>query len=221
VVRVIGLVVGLGAGSGAVGLAPLVAVRMGLVRRQRPRWWGAAAVGLGGLMGVLLVVELGDVWVLPAYWLFLGATLLIGLIDLDHRVIPNRVLFPAIAAGAGLLLIGAVIDGAAGAWLRALGGAAAYFMGLLLIALLARGGFGMGDVKLAILLGMFLGYLGWDRVLLGAVLAIFLGGLSSVGLLVSRRKGRADKFAYGPYLVVGAYIAVLYGAEVIDWYLRR
>ena len=95
----------------------------------------------------------------------------------------------------------------------------AYFAFLLIVGLVARGGFGMGDVKLALLLGLFLGYLGWGELALGAVLAILLGGVASILILVFTSKGRDAKFAYGPYLVAGAWIAVLWGERVIDWYL--
>jgi len=77
----------------------------------------------------------------------------------------------------------------------------------------------MGDVKLALLLGLFVGYRGWGEVVLAFVVAILLGGLASVGVLLFTRKGRDSKFAYGPYLVAGAWIAILWGTGILDWYL--
>ena len=79
----------------------------------------------------------------------------------------------------------------------------------------------MGDVKLALLLGLFLGFFGWDQLGVGVILAILLGGLVSVLLLVFSNRGRRSKFAYGPFLVAGAWIALFWGQQIADWYLRR
>ena len=104
--------------------------------------------------------------------------------------------------------------------LRGVLGAVIYFLLLLIVGLVARGGFGMGDVKLALLLGLFLGFASWDSLGVGAVLAIVLGGVASLLLLVARRS-RKSKFAYGPFLVLGAWIAMAWGTQIADWYLRR
>ncbi|MDH5373529.1 MAG: A24 family peptidase, partial [Acidimicrobiia bacterium] len=83
-----------------------------------------------------------------------------------------------------------------------------------------RGGFGFGDVKLAFLLGMFATYRGWEHLIVGVFLAFFIGGLVAIGLLATRRKGRKDSVPFGPSLVMGAWIGIVYGLEISDWYLR-
>jgi len=202
-----------------VRIALTIPGRMGSEHRKRSLlWWGVAYV-VGGLYGASIAVAVDRWAVLPAYLVFGAATLALALIDLDHQLIPNRVLFPFLAVGAALLLVGALVEADSGAWLRGAAGAIAYFAGLLVVGLAARGGFGMGDVKLALLLGLFLAYVGWGTLAVGAVLAILLGGVASVAVLVSRRGGRNAKFAYGPYLVLGAWIAVILSEEIIDWYL--
>ena len=93
---------------------------------------------------VAAALVIGVAWVLPAYWWFVAVGVALVLTDIDHKRIPNRILFPGIIVGAVLLTIGAVGDGAdAGGglepFIRAGAGGAAYFTGLLVLALIARG----------------------------------------------------------------------------------
>jgi leader peptidase (prepilin peptidase)/N-methyltransferase len=164
-------------------------------------------------------VIIGSAWVLPAYWWFAGVSITLVLTDLDHQRIPNRILFPGFIVGAVLLTIGALLDGDAGALGRAAGGAAGYFGLLLGIAVAARGGFGYGDVKLAALLGLFLAYRSWETLVVGVFAAFVVGGLVSIGLLIARRAGRKDAIAFGPALVVGAFVAIAWGDAIADWYV--
>ena len=77
----------------------------------------------------------------------------------------------------------------------------------------------MGDVKLAFLLGLVMGFESWGALLVGIILAIVLGGVASGLLLLFSGKGRNAKFAYGPYLVLGSWVAVVWGQRIADWYL--
>jgi len=217
--RLVATLGGLSGGLVAVWLAQTIPPRMEVEHRPRPTWWWAFAIFVGGAFGWLLPDSVSAWALLPAFLVFGGATLGIALIDLDHQLIPNRVLFPALGAGAVLLAGGALIEGDVTALVRGVLGGLTYFLILLIIGLAARGGFGMGDVKLALLLGLFLGYLGWGVLTVGAVLAILLGGVASILLLVVTRSGRNAKFAYGPYLVAGSWVAVMWGEQLVDWYL--
>jgi leader peptidase (prepilin peptidase)/N-methyltransferase len=164
-------------------------------------------------------VVLGVTWTLAAYWWFLGVGIVLVLTDLDHQRIPNRILYPGVVVGALLLSVGAVADGDAASLLRALGGAVGYFSVLLALALLARGGLGFGDVKLAVLLGMFTAYISWRTLYAAGALAILIGGLVAVGLLVARKRGRKDVIPFGPALVAGAFAALSVGEALVEWYL--
>lgn len=165
-------------------------------------------------------IVLGVSWSLVAYWWFLGVGIVLVLTDLDHQRIPNRILYPGIVVGSVLLSVGAVADGDVTSLPRALGGAVGYFTALLVLALLARGGLGFGDVKLAVLLGMFTAYVSWGTLFAAAALAILIGGLVAVGLLVARKRGRKDVIPFGPALVAGAFAALWVGEALVDWYLR-
>ena len=163
---------------------------------------------------------IGWVWVLPAYLWFVGVTIALTITDLDHHLIPNRILFPSTAVGVVLLGLGAVFDGNVAGFGRGLLGGLVYFGALLLIALAVPKGFGLGDVKLAAFLGLYIAYLGWGSLAVGMFLPFWIGGIVSILLLVTRIKGRKDKIPFGPYLVIGAYIAVSYGERIFDWWLN-
>lgn len=203
----------------AIRLAKIVPGRMELETRPRPQWWWVAATVVGVAYG-WIVANAFDSWaLLPALLAFTAATLGLALIDLDHQLIPNRVLFPVIWLTAALLALGALVDGIAQDLLRAAAGGVGYFAFLLLVAIVARGGFGMGDVKLAFLLGLMLAFASWGALLVGMIGSILLGGVASGLLLLFGRKGRKAKFAYGPYLVLGAWVALAWGQQIADWYL--
>lgn len=173
------------------------------------------------LLFLATVEVVGVRWLLPAYLWFGGVTMALVLTDLDHKRLPNRIVYPGVAVGAVLLGAGSVADANWPSFLRALGGGVVYFVGLYLLALVARGGFGMGDVKMAALLGMFTAYVSW-RVLAAAVfLAFGIGGAVAIGLMVLRKRNRKDEIPFGPSMIVASWIAISYGETLVSWWLRR
>lgn len=214
-----GLAGGVGIGFVAVALARQVPPHMDRESKPRSSLWWAVAVAVAVVFGWEAATVAGGWALLPAYLAFGATTLAVVLTDIDHQLIPNRILFPGLGIAAALLVIGAMLDGTTGNVLRALLASALYFAFLLVIGLAARGGFGMGDVKLALLLGLFLGFEGWNALAVGFTLAILLGGVASVVVLAFTRKGRRGKFAYGPYLVAGAWIGLFWGSRIANWYL--
>jgi len=155
-----------------------------------------AAAGIALSLGLILVV-------IPA-----------ALIDLEHRIIPNRLtLLGAIAA----LVLGTALD-PAGEPERLIAGAAAG--GFLLLAALAYpGGMGMGDVKLAGVMGLFLG-----RAVVPAILLALLAGVLFGVLLIARvgaRAARKTAVPFGPFLALGAIVAVYAGGPLIDLYTNH
>ncbi|MDH3469785.1 MAG: prepilin peptidase [Acidimicrobiia bacterium] len=175
----------------------------------------AATAGL--FVAVPFVI--GASWTIPAYWWFVGVSVVLVVTDFDHKRIPNRILFPGIVVGTVLLGVGSAVDGDLWSMGRALGGGAAYFGGLLLIALVARGGFGYGDVKLGFLLGEFLAYQSWGILAAGSMLAILIGGAVAVVLMIARRVSRKDAIPFGPSMVAGAFTALVVGQRIVDWYV--
>ena len=171
-----------------------------------------------GLLFAATPVVVDVSWVLPAYLWFVAVTVTLTLTDIDSQLIPNRILFPGTVVGVVALLAGSLVDG--GALLRPLLGGVAYFALLFVLALVARGGFGYGDVKLGFLLGVFVAYPAWEVLTVAVLAAFLLGGLISLVLIVSRLRSRKDAIPFGPYLVVGAYVALAWGSTIADWYLN-
>lgn len=163
-------------------------------------------VTAGAFAGTVHLV--GAAWSLPAFLWFVSVTAVLGFVDLGHRLIPNRVLVPGTGAALLLLAGGAALDGRMGELPEALVAGAGYFLALLVPSLLTRGAIGMGDVKLAFLLGLFAGYGRWQVALLAGVGSFALAGLVTVLLLVLRVVARDDRIPFGPFMVVAAWAAI-------------
>ncbi|MEZ5176026.1 MAG: A24 family peptidase [Acidimicrobiia bacterium] len=165
-----------------------------------------------------LVVSLPTYWVWPAYAVFAWTMVLLTVVDLDTELIPNRMLGPASVISGVLLVVGWVADTGAGSLLRAVAGAVGYFAAMYLLAVIARGGLGYGDVKLAGLIGLFTGFLGWQSVLAAGFGAFLVGGLVSIVLLALRIRSRKDTIPFGPFMTSTAIVAVLWSTEIAAWY---
>lgn len=150
-------------------------------------------------------------WDLVAYLPLIWVLVVLSGIDIDHKLLPNRIVLPSIAAFAGLLAISAAVGPGVGAWARALAAGAAGFGALFVLALIAPRGMGMGDVKLAALLGTALGYLSWPQVFIGFFLAFTAGAVGGILLILARRGGMKSEIPFGPYLALGTILAVLWG----------
>jgi len=144
--------------------------------------------------------------------------IIIFVIDLEHSLILNKVVYPAMVVALLLSLypwpwlsesIGMRVAYAA------LGGTAGFAI-FLLIALVSRGGMGWGDVKLAALIGLATGF---PLVFVAIIMAAILGGIVAVVLLATRRRGRREMIPFGPFLAVAAMVTLLWGSSILSWYL--
>ncbi len=174
----------------------------------------------GGLLFAAIGWRIGLTWALPGFLLFGWTLLVVAVIDLHTRRIPNRLTYPLTPALLLLLSAAAVIDGAPSLAMRALLGGVASFALLLVLALINPRGMGMGDVKLAAFIGIGLGYLGWGHVMLGLFTGFLCGGVVAGLLVVFRLRGRKDHIPFGPWLATGAIISLLAGQPIITTYLR-
>ena len=141
------------------------------------------------------------------------------MIDIDTHTLPNRILLPAYPVAAVLLGAAALVAGEPGRLLTALIGAGALFGLYLALALISPGGMGLGDVKLAGLLGLFLGYLGWAPLIVGAFGAFLLGGVFGLFLLATRRAKRRSSIPFGPWMLLGAWLGAFFGDQIGLGYL--
>jgi leader peptidase (prepilin peptidase)/N-methyltransferase len=156
----------------------------------------------------LVGLRFGLSWELPAFLFLAAAGVLLAVIDLRHRLLPNRVVLPSLAIGAALLTLAAAADGTWPALLRAVLGGGVLFAVFLVLALISPRGLGMGDVKLAGLVGLYLGWLGWDAVLLGAVAGFVIQALLAVVLLAGRWIRLRGELPFGPAMLLGALVAI-------------
>jgi leader peptidase (prepilin peptidase) / N-methyltransferase len=188
------------------------AIAFGLVAwRFVPDIAGAFTAGAvtGAVAGLLVLVA----------FLYLAAiSLALALIDLDTRRLPNVLVLPMYAVGAVLLTAAAAVSGRWDLLAAAAIGMAGLGLGYLLLAVVRPGGMGMGDVKLAGALGLFLGWLGVETLLVGAITGFLLGGGAGVVMLL-RGAGRKASLAFGPWLLAGAWVGILAGPLIATAYL--
>lgn len=129
--------------------------------------------------------------------------------DLREHRLPNRIVYPWTAGSVVLLGLVGLLAGDLGAWARAISAGLLWSLGFLLVRLIHPSAIGMGDVKLALVLGLWTGVLGWAAVGLAVVLSFLLGGLLSLGLLVTGRATRRSRIPFGPLLLLGAALALV------------
>jgi leader peptidase (prepilin peptidase)/N-methyltransferase len=187
---------GLGAGS--------------LVRRGRPYTELSAAA-----LFAAAAVRFGLTAVLPAYCLFFAVLVTVAAVDVEHRMIPNRVLRPGLVLAVVLLGGAAIVDGAGRAALDAVAGGALAFITLLVVHLVQPRGLGFGDVRLAGFIGIYLGWLGLSHVAVGLVLGFVLATVAGMVLMVATGGGFRTRLPFAPFLGAGAVLAVLWGGPLV------
>ena len=159
------------------------------------------------------------VYVAGVLAVFLGVMLALALTDVHHKLIPNSVVYPSLVVFAITVVLGAALgEGLDPIW--ALVGFASFGGALFVIALLKPGGMGMGDVKLAALIGMVLGSLGLRYVAVAAGVAVLAGGVGGIVALLAGLSRKAT-LPFGPYLAFGAAVSAFWGPALADLYLSH
>ncbi len=153
------------------------------------------------------------------FWLIIWSLFVIMFIfDWKHYIIPDEVIYPAII----LSLLWAAYSFFAGfiggeqilqMALSALGASLFFF----LIWFFSKGkAMGFGDVKLAFLMGILLG---WPKIVLGLFLGFLFGAIIGIILIVLRKKGMRSEIPFGPFLIIGTFLALFFGQAIINWYM--
>jgi leader peptidase (prepilin peptidase)/N-methyltransferase len=159
-----------------------------------------------------------ELYVATLVALFLGVMLAVALVDARWRIVPNAIVYPSLVLGLTAVVVGHLVgvglDGVSG-----MIGLAAYAGPLFLVALVVPHGMGMGDVKLAALIGLILGSLGLSYVAVAAGVGILIGGIGALLALVLFRYGRKQQIPFGPFLAGGAAVAALAGPQIAELYL--
>jgi leader peptidase (prepilin peptidase)/N-methyltransferase len=166
-----------------------------------------------GVLYVLLWLKFGLSLPLVVYALFSSALLVVALIDLDHKIIPDVITLPGMVLGL-VLSPWALIPTPLASFIGLLAGGLFFYI----VAVVSKGGMGGGDIKLIAMIGAFLG---WQ----GVFFTIFVGALagSVVGmiLLITKKKGRKDKVPFGPFLSFAAILYTLVGDNIVHWYIQQ
>jgi len=157
---------------------------------------------------------------LVAMLYFAAISVALTCIDLDTHKLPNAIVLPAYVVIGVLLVAASIAYGDYAQLLQAAVGGAALFALYFVMALAYPGGMGFGDVKLAGVVGIMLGFLDWGSLIVGAFAAFLLGGVFGIGLLLARRVDRKSGIPFGPWMLGGAWIGIFFGAQIWAGYLR-
>ncbi len=164
---------------------------------------------VGGTLALVWAVwASGPGWSTPALAVAAVAGVALGVVDGATHRLPDALTYPTTAVVSVLLAGAALADGTWDAALRALLGALCLGGGYLLLHLISPSGLGLGDVKLAVLLGLVGAWYGWSVLWAVAVLPFLVGGLTALALIVTRRATRRTAIAFGPAMLVGAALAL-------------
>jgi leader peptidase (prepilin peptidase)/N-methyltransferase len=159
-----------------------------------------------------------DSWALPAYLVLTAALVALSWIDLEHYLLPNRIVYPMTVALLVLFTFAAALDDDWSALGRGLVAGAIAFAVYLLLHLVSPRSMGFGDVKLSFSLGLALGWLSWEELALGLFLAFLYGAVIGIVLMIARRRDRKAAIPFGPFMAAGALTAILVGGPIITWY---
>ncbi|TAP45887.1 prepilin peptidase [Arthrobacter sp. S39] len=208
----------LAAGMGLLGaslslLADLLIARLlprfGRLPRGRVR---TATAAITAVVCFAFALRMEDEPVLPAF-VFLGVLgIQLARIDIELHLLPDPLVLLLLAGGAALLTASTLAGEPWSDLVKAVSGGAILFVIYLVLALISPKGIGMGDVKLAAPVGLYLGYLGWTQLLYGGLLGFIVGGIASAVLVGRGPEKTPAEVAYGPSMLAAAIAVVLVSA---------
>ncbi len=180
----------------------------------------AAMLTVPAILGASSAAQLASAILVTIAFLYLAAvTIALALIDIDVHRLPDRIVLPSYIVGVVLLGAASVLSGDGDRALRAgiamVVLAAAYF----LMAIAYPGGMGLGDVKLAGLIGLYLGFTGWGALAVGALAAFLLAGVFAGVLIATGKATRKSGIPFGPWMLAGAWIGLAAGQPIANGYL--
>ena len=154
------------------------------------------------------------------YWLLIACFLIIIFVyDLKHYIIPDKIIYPAVGTAFIYNILNSyfvihssysIVNSLEAAFI-----VSAFFMAIILIS--RSKWLGLGDVKLAFFMGLFLGF---PNILFALFLAFSIGAIIGIGLIISGKKTLKSEVPFGPFLVTGTFLAMFWGERIINWYLN-
>ena len=185
-----------------------------------------------GALFAALYLRCGITWELLILLVYASLLIVLFITDYEHFILPNIVTYPGIVLAAAVALLVTLLQYRL-SWalffagqdfmavsnnyfLCAMAGGIAGALLLFLVVVISRGGMGMGDVKLAGLLGLMVGF---PLVFIALFIGILTGGIVAAALLLSGRKKRKEMLPFGPFLCIGGLAALLWGRQILVWYI--
>jgi leader peptidase (prepilin peptidase)/N-methyltransferase len=171
---------------------------------------------LSAVIPLILYLRFGLGTELAVYWPLSYVLLVLSFVDLHERILPDKVTLPGIAVGlivaplTGLVSFPESLIGAAA------GGGALYLIAIAGTAVFGKESMGGGDIKLAAMLGAFLG---WQGVIVFLFIAFFAGAVVGVAVLAARRSEADHTIPFGPFIALGAFLTMTWGSAIVRWYL--
>ena len=188
-----------------------------LIAKRLPRLGGLPTVpvrittaAITAVLCVAFSLRFGLGFALPAFLFLAILGVQLSRIDIALHLLPNPLVLILLAGGFLLLLMPGFPNMQADDLLRAALGAFILFAGYLVLGLISPGAIGMGDVKLAAPVGLYLGYLGWSQLLYGGLLGFILNGVVTVAILSRKRRDKATEVAHGPSMLGALAGAILF-----------
>jgi leader peptidase (prepilin peptidase)/N-methyltransferase len=174
--------------------------------------------GATALLFLAMTARFGLSPELPAYLFLAAITVTLAMIDLDVHRLPDSIVLPSYVIAALMLMPAGAAHATWWSAGRGLIAMAALFFIYTALCFAYPGGMGFGDVKLAGLLGLYLGWVSWSSVLVGVFGGLLLGATVGTAVVALRRTDRSAAIAFGPYMLAGAMLALFVAAPVSTWY---
>lgn len=171
---------------------------------------------LTGLIYVIIYLIYGFSIQFLIYLILLSVLTIITFIDLNEKIVPDVITLPGIVIGLILSFFVPYISFINSALGVVIGGGIILIIALAGFAIFKKEAMGGGDIKLAAMIGAFLG---WRYIIISLFLGFFLGALTGIILILSKTKKREDAIPFGPFIVLGSIITLLWGGKIITWYI--
>ena len=170
---------------------------------------------LTGLIYLIIYLAFGLSFQTLIYIILSSALIIIAFIDLNDQIVPDVISLPGIVIGfivSFFVTYISVINSGLGILV---GGGIILIIGIAGTIIFKKEAMGGGDVKLASMIGAFLG---WRYIIISLFLGFFLGALAGIILILSKIKKREDMVPFGPFIILGSFITLLWGGQIISWY---
>ncbi|GAB3281727.1 A24 family peptidase [Kineosporia babensis] len=174
---------------------------------------------LTGVAFAAVALWKGWSWEVPGLLYLAAIGIALAVIDFDVHRLPNAIVLPSYPITAVLLVVAALGEGVPGALAGAAIGGVAMYVFYFVLMFVYPSGMGFGDVKLGGVLGLYLGWYGWEEAVVGGFAAFLLGAVVGLGAILFAGATRKSMIPFGPFMLAGAGLGLVYGTPLVDWYL--